>query len=58
MEGSYLPPSLGKGRLTRTGTNIVRKEPIEDLTMAMAGGIPKEIRFRKAAKQVVCRKMK
>ena len=36
----------------------MRKEPIEDLTMAMAGGVPKEIRFRKAAKQAVCRKRK
>ena len=32
------------------------KEPIKDLMMA--GRVPEEIIFRKAAKQVVCRKRK
>ena len=55
-EGSCLPPSLSRGRLTQQGISIVRKEPTKDLTMARGGR--EEVRFRKAAKQAVTRKRK
>ena len=56
VKGSDLSPSLGKGHLTQTGTNIVSKEPIEDLTMA--GRMSEEVWFRRAVKQTVSRKRK